>query len=142
MSQAAQILSPAAHHVLEACCIRGTTAEKTAARIFDATGERMSPRTVSRRMSEWRAQRRRIAGVKDVGLCLAAIRGEEQALLSIGGRVCRDLKEHELRAGDVVRAVRSFMGQPTPLALSEVVISCHLYQIESALLRGKEVLHA
>ena len=142
MSRAPRPLSPAAYCILESCCLKRVSAEKTAVRIAEMTGEKFSTRVISRRMHDWHAQRARITVLSDLGLASGALRGEEPAFSSIRSRVFKGLKEHERQAGQVVTALRLFLTKPTPVRLAEVLVSCLTYQIEAALLRGKEVRRA
>jgi len=138
MAQAARQLSPAAYHILEASCLSRVSATKCAERIGEATGEQLSARTASRLMKGWRSQRGRIAILKDLGLCLAALRGEEDAFQTLAGRVQFSL-EHELRAGEVVRSVQRFIRHPNPVAFAELLVSAQLFQLEAALLGQRKV---
>lgn len=122
-------LSPAAVDLLEGCCLRQQPARFAAQAILDQTGESFSERTIARRMAEWRARTARRLTLQHLGIVVAAMRGNEQVVQSLGTQFAQG--GHSARADELVRTVQAFIRRPTPTAMAEVVLSCLVYQINA-----------
>lgn len=133
------LLSAASSDVLEGCCLRKEPARLAAQAILDQTGERFSKRTISRWMAEWRARRARVSALRNLGIAVAAMHGDGQALQSFSGLFASG--SHPPRADELVRSVQSFIRRPTPQAMAEVVLSCLVYQIEVASRQSRKRRH-
>ncbi|MGB9456953.1 MAG: hypothetical protein WCB12_12975 [Bryobacteraceae bacterium] len=110
--------------------------------IFDLTGERFAERTISRTMSKWRAQRARVSSLRDLGIGIAAVRGDEQAVQSLTTRGLFAPGEGPARTDELVRSLQRFIRRPTPEAMAEILFSCLIYQIGAGLAGRKGQPHA
>ena len=136
LQQRRVLLSPAASDILEGACFRGDTAARAAQAIFDQTGERVSERTTARRMAAWRARRTRVDTFQNLGIAIAALRGDEQELQTLGSPFAAG--KHPPCADELVRSVQTFIRRPEPSALAEVLLNCLLYQIGTAVAKRPE----
>jgi hypothetical protein len=131
-------VSPSVAEILEDCALRGQPARRAAQAIFDGTGQRYSERTIARWIARWRARRNRNVIFRDLGIALAAMRGDERALQSLKAQHFFGDGQQPARAEELISALRIFIGRPTPAAMAAVVLSCLSYQLEVSLTNSIE----
>ena len=122
--------------ILADSAARGFSSRLVADRCAELLGRRVAPRTASRWLASFKARQARTALLADLGVALSALRGEKVEFERVSSRLTAGgLRGRELRAGEVLRAVRSFILRPNSPAMAELFLAALLYQLQAQLSR-------
>jgi len=132
-------LAAPVEHELASACLEGLSAKQTQLRL-ERCGVVLSERTVTRRMSEWKAAQHRNQQLQQLGIGIGSVHADIAAITGTMQTAAPEWRQNHIAA--LRSSFEQFVDAPSAERFTAVVVQCYTLLISSnlqALFRDKDV---